>query len=418
MAKFLQKRTLSNICSYKLNETYDTLYELQQRLGISDEYLLNTSRNLNKNLDDTDDNTTHDICLQELLDTSKVARDNLTTWYYKSNLVELNVTISLLSAKIKFMEYKFGLCEGLDLHQACSLSLIDFCNILSEKTVHTASPGESKTMHEVSKEVEVPIWLSQYRNQICHVPSESPCIAILVPLVVKSLEFMRDSFWAQVLHQESFDANRCVRLVKIISRFTHITSKNQHKELRKDIVLSKNRLKSSKKHLVTCEKACLILKKQLLKNPDPVIELIIDFISQYLPKSEERNCGLLLEQVILAHCFERFVFKLINRARDSSDNNIMVWLRRVILLASWKTSRDLRLRLTNLEMNPSTKLKRSTKIPPLKCCHIAYQLMEIDHRYIQNMLPSLRFKLSKVIGKDRALLLIDLTKISKSKFCL
>lgn len=415
MARFIPKKTLQNICSYKLNETYDTLYELQQRLEISDDYLLNTSRDFNKNLDNL-----HLENLRQLLDASKVARDNLTTWYYKSNMVELNVTISLLSAKIKFMEYKFGLCEGLDLHQACSLSLIDFCNILSEKTVHTANPGKikRKTMHEVSNEVRVPVWLSQYRNQICHVPSESPCIAILVPLVVKSLEFLKESFWAQVLHQESFNAGRCTRLIKLISRFTHITSRNQHKEVKKDIVLSKTRLKRLQKHLGTCEKACLILKKLLIKNPDPVIDLIIEFISQSPPKSDERNCGLLLEQVILAHQFERFVFRLLKRAKDNTDYNIMVWLRRIIYLVAWDRPTDVKRRLEQLEMNLSVKLRRLTKIPPLKCCHIAYQLMEIDHHFARDSILSLEPKLSKIMGPNRASLFVKLTKLARCKFCL
>lgn len=412
MARFIPKKTLHNICSYKLNETYDTLYELQQRLEISDEYLLNTSRQLIETQDDL-----HLKNLRQLLEASKVARDNLTTWYYKSTIVELNVTISLLSAKIKFMEYKFGLCEGLDLHQACSLSLIDFCNILSEKVVHTASPGK-KTMHQVSNEVKVPVWLSQYRNQICHVPSESPCIAILVPLVIKSLEFLKESFWAPILRQKEFSANRCTRLVRFISRFTHITSRNQHKEVKKDVILSKTRLKRLQKHLGACEKACLILKKFLIKNPDPVIELIIDFLSQTSPNIEDRNYGLLLEQVILAHQFERFVFKFLQRARENIDHNTMVWLKKIIYLVAWSRPTDIKPRLEHLGMNYSVKLKRLTKIPPLKCCHIAYQLMELDHHFARDSIISLGSKLSEMMGTHRAALFIELTKLARCKFCL
>lgn len=405
MARYLPKKSLSNICSYKLNETYDTLYELQHRLAISDEYLLNTSRDPNQIADGQLEN------LRKLLEASKTTRENLITWYYKNTLVELNVTISLLTAKIKFMEYKFGLCDGLDLHQACSLSLIDFCNILADKTMHTHVSNRRKTMHDVSNEVNVPIWLSAYRNQICHVPSESPCIAILVPLVVKSLEYLRDSFWAEVLEQETLDSDHCLKLIKKISSLTNLSSRNQHLELRKGLNLGRKSLQLAMGDTIRGKKTCLALRRQLSKNPDPVISLIIQFISRYEPGSKTKHCGLLIEQVILANCFERFAQKLVKVALERADGTVILWLERVLFIACWDREHRLTVLkkgLNMMDINLSVKIMRRTMIPPLKCCHMVYCLIKLDHPIVCKIVKRFRHKLNSILGSKRTQVLIRL----------
>lgn len=409
-------KKLSTICPFRLNETYHTLYELQQKLDISDEYLMNVSKEISSSESMVEDSERLHCRLEKLLEASKETRDNLITWHLKETLVELNVTISLLTAKIKFIEYKLGQCEGLDLHQACSLSLVNFCNILSDMTVLNVDKADRKTMHKISNEVNIPIWLSHYRNQICHVPSESPCISILIPLVIKSLEYMRDSFWAKVLEQETFDARRCRELVGTISSFTELTSVNRHIELRKDLNLSKKKLKVVKLDIVKATKACASLRRFLLHNPDQVVDIISNFIVQYTPKDKNRNCGLLIEQVILARCFERFVFKLLSFAEETTeDENVMKWLQRVLTLVGLRSKENVKLSLKKINLNMSVKLRRLTEIPPLKCSYIAHKLTHLDHPMVRKCIVRLRHKLVPLLGKKRTILLIRLTKLAKDK---
>lgn len=398
---------LPYICPFRLNETYDTLYELQQRLGISDEYLMTTTKDVGLDAE-------HLESLGKLLDASKKTRDNLITWHLKQTLVQLTVTISLLTAKIKFIEYKLGLCEGLDLHQACSLSLVNFCNILADMTVLNVAPEDRKTMHKISKEVDIPIWLSHYRNQICHVPSESPCISILVPLVIKSLTYMKDSFWSKVLARDTFNSQRCKRLILSISSYTNFTSINQRMELKKGIELGKKRVKQAKLDLVEGTKACASLRKLLVKNPDQVLEILVNFIVKYKPNDESKNCALLIEQVILRRCFERFVYRLLNLAEQTGDKTTLSWLQRAITLMSLRKKPQIKKTLATMNMNISVKMIRFTEIPALKCCQIAFRLLKLESPTVGKLIVRMRHKLLPILGKKRTLLLIRLTRMAKS----
>lgn len=401
---------LTDICPFKLSETYDTLYELQQRLDISDDYLLSTIR------DEVEDLRHHErLC--NLLDASRTTRENLITWHMKQSLVELNVTISLLTAKIKFIEFKLGKCEGLDLHQACSLSLVNFCNILADMTVLNVEPSKRKTMHMISNQVDIPIWLSHYRNQICHVPSESPCISILVPLVVKSLDYMKDSFWSKVLERETFDGQKCKDLVRKLSRLTTIQSCNQNRmKLKKGIELSKRQLKLAKNNLSGAMKGCSKLRKLLTKNPQQVIEVMLTFMVAYQPKDESKNFALLLEQVIYTQCFERFVYKLLALAEERPGEKIIFsWLRRMITLIGSRRRETVRQTLRKMSLFVSAKTVRLTNITSIKCCQIAYRLSRLDNPKVNVLILRMRDKLTPVLGEERTNLLLELTKIAKGE---
>lgn len=401
------RNKLAHINVYKLNETYDNLYELQQRLGIKDEYLLSTSRDSIKDEE-------YNLSLLKLLEASKQTRENLITWYLGQTLVELNVTISLLTAKIKFIEYKLGRCEGLDLHQACSLSLVNFCNILSDMTVLNVKPDERKTLHKVSKEVNVPVWLSHYRNQICHVPSEAPCIAILVPLVIKSLAYMKDSFWSKLLEREKFDELRCRNLILSVSRFTNLISKNHHLEVKNDVELTKKQNKTLQEDIERCDKARKALRELLHQNPVQSVNLLANSLISNNPK-DAKNFALLLEQVILTRSFERLVFRILSKVEENPlDINAFAWLRRAILIVSSTDRRTTKRVFKKMDICVSMKTVRLTDISAIKCCQIAYRLIELDHPNTGPLICKLRHKLMPILGKKRLGQLLKLTKIATS----
>lgn len=397
---------LSHVCPFKLSETYHTLYEQQQKLGISDEYLLSTSRGATENGD-------HCKSLEILLESSRKTRDNLITWYLKQTLVELNVTISLLTAKIKFIEYKLGLCDGLDLHQACSLSLVNFCNILADLTVVNKSPPERKTMHKISAEANVPVWLSHYRNQICHVPSESPCIAILVPLVVKSLNYMQQSFWTKVLEYDTFDERKFKKLMTYVANLIYVTSMNKRLRLKKGTDLGKKRQKAVEHNIIKYSKVCLSLRRVLLQNPQRGTDILTSFMTSFDNQDKTKNLALLLEQVIFARCFERFVLKIVSLVEQNpADKKTLAWLRLVIELISMRKKFQLKETLRKMELSASVQIIKYTDIPPIKCCQIAYRLMKMDSPIVRKLVIKMRHRLLPVLGKQRTILLVKLTRIN------
>lgn len=403
------KTRLPHICPFKLQDTHHAIYELQNKLGISDEYLLSTSRGTSEDRECRES-------LSHLLEASQRARDSLITWYLKQTLVQLNVTISLLTAKIKFIEYKLDLCDGIDLHQACSLSLVNFCNILSELTVLNVDPADRKTMHKISVEANVPVWLSHYRNQICHVPSESPCISILVPLVVKSLNYMRDSFWSKVLERDNFDQQYFKKLVNYVASLTHVISINKRLRLKKDAELGKKNRIKAEKSLTKYSKACLLLRKQLIQNPERGLDILVSSLVSNEPEQRNSNSALLIEQVIYARCFEQLVFKMVALAKQNLDNGkVLSWLCLIITLISLRKRMKLRETLRKLELSASVKIIRYTDVPPIKCCHIAYRLMKIDTPLARRLVIKMRYKLAPLLGKQKTLMLIKLTKLSGSR---
>lgn len=400
------KTNLMTVSTYKLSETYDTLYELQQRLGIDDEYLLSTSRNLS--------NDTHHVeALRKLLEASKLTRDNLITWYLKQTLVELNVTTSLLNAKIKFIEYKLGLCDGLDLHQSCSLSLVDFCNILADLTVFNVTPANRKSMHKVSKELDIPVWLSHYRNQICHIPSESPCISILVPLVAKSLNYMKDHFWSKLIERDQFDARRCRKIVEIIASFTNLISVENRLVVRPEESISKTRLRKGRRDLIRSQKACAALRKLFLQNPEQTMVVVIDFMTRHSPKTTNKNCSLLFEQVVLAKLFELFVNKFLNIARaQQSSKRIISWIKYSAFLVFFRKPAKLKRIFEKLKLDYSNKMKALTHVSDVKCSHIFLKLICIDDPSINKMVLQIRDRLYKILGRERTMLFVSLSKIA------
>jgi hypothetical protein len=400
----LNNKDLSHICPFKLNETYHTLYEKQYALGISDEYLLNTVRSTSQ-----DDVSRSDLL--ELLKAYRSARDNILTWYLRQTLVELNVTISLLTAKIKFIEYKLGLCDGLDLHQACSLSLVDFCNILADLTVIKTSPSQRKTIHKVSAEVNIPVWLSHYRNQICHVPSEAPCISILVPLVQKSLQYMKDSFWSKILEREAFDVKRFKEIISYMSQLTHVTCTSKRIQLKKDAELGKKRLRLADKNLDKYTKVCLSFRRCLLQNPKRALDVLTRSMISSKYDDKTRNSNLLLVQLMYAKCFEQFAFKLISLVEQNPANErIISWLKPIISLIGSKDSEHLKENMSNLGIL-ATGAAKFIDVPPVKCCQMAYRLMKLDGPIYRALLAKLRYKLLPILGKKRVMLLIKMTAI-------
>lgn len=400
------KTKLMNVSPYKLSETYDTLYELQQRLGIDEEYLLSTSRNLS-------DDKQHVEALNKLLNSSKVTRDNLITWYLKQTFVELNVTTSLLNAKIKFIEYKLGLCDGLDLHQSCSLSLVDFCNILADLKVTNVAAANKKINNNVSKELDIPIWLTHYRNQICHIPSESPCISILVPLVAKSLNYMKDHFWSKLIERDQFDARRCKKIVEIIASFTNLVSVDNRWVLRPEESMSRTRLRKGRRDLIRSQKACIALRKLFSQNPEQTLEVVIEFMTRHSPKTSNKNCSLLFEQIIMARHFELFVNKFLNLAKTQKANKrIISWIKYSAFLVFFRKPSKLKRILAKLNLEFSNKMRALTHVPDVKCCHIFLKLICIDDPFINKIVLSIRDRLYQILGRERTMLFVSLAKIA------
>lgn len=388
-----------SLCA-QVSSTYHTIYELQYKLGIKDEYLLSTVRE--ENLD-----TKYKQSLITLLDASRITRDKIIVWYLKHSKVELCVTISLLTAKIKFIEYKLGQCEGLDLHQACSLALVNFCNILSDMTVLNVEPANRKTMHTISKEVDMPIWLSHYRNQICHVPSESPCIAILVPLVIKSLSYIRESFWDKALKYDVFDAVR----FKAVANY--IIKHGKREKVEDDASKRKKRLALLREK--RNKKACNYIRRFLALNRNSATELVAsEFLERGSSKQEVGICGPLLEIVIAARCLEKLLYSLIRTISANPCREFLIKLGRLITLISETDTRKRKRLLTrlNISLNPKTQL--FSDLPSLKCCQIAFQLIAIEHRLVHKFLIVMKTKLTSVIGPAKYKLLLQLTKIAKS----
>lgn len=390
----------------QLGEIFDSLYELEKRLGLSDEHMLSTSR-----LDPKD----HETVIQEfnqLLAVFRQARDRLITWYLKYNLVELNVSISLLTAKIKLIEFKLGKCDGLDLHQACSLSLVDFCNILADMTVLSVEPAERKTMHMISEEANVPVWLSHYRNQICHVPSESPCISILVPLVARALDYMRDSFWTKIVEStSSFDEEQCKSVIASVANQTNIIVLKKKLQVKSfdDHESTKIQSKDLKRSEIAISTAnCRVLRKILSQHPAEALDALVKFMISYSPSDQTKNFSLLLEQIILARQFESFIMKLIEASEYYQK---FAWLMKVSHLICAHKGDQVKKSLKILGLSTSLKMKRLTKIPPLKCCHIAYRLMKMEHPIVRRLVIKMRHNLLPVLGKQRTLLLLRLTRL-------
>lgn len=381
----MPNKILTDVCPIKLDKTYTNVYKIQHELGILDEYLLNTSKDKSE-VDERRKST------QELLAASYLARDNLIVWSLKKNVIELQVMVSLMTAKIKIIEYKLGLCHGLDLHQACSLALVNFCNILAElaNVKRNLSPGEKKTLHKVSAETKVPVWLSHYRNQICHVPSESPCISILVPLVLKSLDYMGESFWSRIIEQESdiFDATQFQKLLLLISSFRKKT-------------LMKNVLKAS-----------LALRKLIMRYPVESIEKITEYLINFNCEDKSKNNSLVLEQVIFARRFELLLLKVLSFVEaNHRDTNALSWLKLLIKLVSYRKNERIRDTLRKIELKQSEKIKNYTDISPIKCCHIVHRLIKIDSASMRRLVIMMRYKILPILGREKTLLLIKMTKV-------
>lgn len=395
---------LSSSDTAQLSETYDAIYELQYKLNINDDYLLSTSKN--KDLD-----AQYEASLLKLLEASSLARDRVITWYLKHTLVELSVTISLLTAKIKFIEYKLGRCGGLDLHQACSLALVNFCNILADMTVLNVKPTERKTMHTISREAGLPIWLSHYRNQICHVPSESPCIAILVPLVVKSLCYIRDSFWNKVIKTEIFDAVRFKAVVDYLTRH----SKNDFDLLKdRDTKLSKKKQKLLLLKKRKYSKARIYLRRYLILNPESALDLAIDHLLQNRPqKGQTRNYGALIEQIIQANCLERLIYDLMKRLDENSHPNASIWLKALVFLISFADHKSSRKAMARFNIDYSPKTQRLINLAPLKICQIAFKLTQVESTKVSKMVSMLQAKLMPALGASKFKTLMAITKIAK-----
>lgn len=400
-------KILQSIDRGRLEETYDTIYNLQERLGISDDYLLNTTRGTVQDKD-------NEGRLRTLLSASILARDNLTTWYLLTSKVELNVTISLLTAKIKFVEFKLAERDGLDLHQACSLSLVDFCNILSDMTV--TDKDDKKTMHMVSKEVGIPVWLSNYRNQICHVPSEGPSISILVPLVVKSLDYLRDFFWARVFEVATLDEQDLRNLVMFILSQTDFISVNQDIHLKKQVSCSKRRIKTMEEETTKLKRACIRVRKMLRHHPSQAMNIVIDLLVEHEPKVGDRNVGLVFEQILLNGQIEFFISNLIRRVQERrAKMKTILWLRSALSMVNLSKKKRLKQLIREHGICPSNKIVRSVDLPAVKCCQIAYKLARTDSSHSRGFILRLRYKLAQTIGKDRVELLANLMKVALSK---
>lgn len=388
---------------------FESIFDLQNRLNISDDYLLRVHREPAE--DDIQNKT-----LERLLDAWIKARDDLITWYLKQTIVELNVTISLLTAKIKFVECRLGMCDSLDVHQACSLSLVNFCNILANMTILSAQPSERKTMHQISHEVDVPIWLSHYRNQICHVPSESPSITILAPLVVKSLDYLKESFWLKVLNQDIFSTERCKKLIRMIVSNTHVVSINQNITLKPDLKFGKKRMKLVENERDLSFKAIKSLRRLSMKSPDHVTDMITDYVVKYRPNDNSKNCALLIEQVILARRLERFALRLVSKATvPNPDKKTLLWLLRTVDVICSRSKDELKQSLNKIGLNSSVKMNRLSVIPLLKCCHLAFRVTKVDHDIVVKLMAKLCQKMRSFLGKDRTKLLMRLTRIARRK---
>lgn len=393
----------------QLGEIFDNIYELQKRLGLSEEHMLSTSR-----LDPKD----HETVIQEfeqLLGVFRQARERLIIWYLKYNLTELNVTISLLTAKIKLVEFKLGQCDGLDLHQACSLSLVDFCNILADMTVLSVEPAERKTMHKISEAANVPVWLSHYRNQICHVPSESPCISILVPLVARALDYMRDSFWVKIVESaSSFDEELCESIIMSIANQTNIIVLKKKLQVKNSDDQENNKVQSKdlKRSEIAISRAnCRSLRKIISQHPAEAMDVLIKFMISYSPSDQTKNFSLLLEQIILARQFENLIMRLIDVAECHQK---FAWLIKASHLICAHKGDQVKKSLKMLGLSTSLKMKRLTKVPPLKCCHIAYKLMKMEHPIGRRLVIRMRHNLVPVLGKQRTLLLLRLTRLVRA----
>lgn len=392
-------RTLALIDPVEISSTYDTLYELQHKLGINDEYLLSTVRE--EQLD-----SEYRLSLTKLLDASRKARDKIIVWHLKHSILEFSVTISLLTAKIKFIEYKLGQSEGLDLHQACSLALVNFCNILSDMTVLNVKPADRKTMHKISREVDIPIWLSHYRNQICHVPSESPCISILVPLVVKSLSYIRDAFWNKTLKTDVFDAIRFQAVAN------YITKHGRREKLDDDASRRKKKLVALREKKY--KKACNYMRRFLQQNPSSALQLVASHIlTKGLSKKDKGTCGPLLELVIAARCLERLIYCIVEVIRASPKRESLIKLGQLIVLISETDSRKRKRLLNRLDIEQNPRIQLFSDLPPLKCCQIAFQLTSIDHHIVNKFLVIMKQKLIQAVGPGRYKLLLRLTRIAK-----
>lgn len=402
----LNRSNLSQICPYRLNETYHSLFEKQQLLGISDEYLLRTVRF-------TPEDEEHKESLKTLLELLKRARDNVITWYLKQTLSDLNVTVSLVTAKIKLIEYKLGFIDGLDLHQASSIALVDFSNIISDLTVINTSPVKRKTMHKVTAETNIPAWLIHYRNLICHVPSEGPHISILIPLVQKSLDYMKDSFWSKVLQHETFDERKFRRLVLYLVKLTHVENICKYLHPKRDNEVEPNRNSKSaqvklKKHKIICT----AFRRALFQSAPRALDILARTLVENKFDSKSRQYSLLLVQLTVAKCFERFLFKLLALAEESPrDKKVISWLIAIIRLVGCAKRQDLSEELLNHGIN-AQGIVQYFEVAPIKCCRIAYRLVKLDGVAYKRLLIRLRHKLLPILGKQRTLLLIKMTRIS------
>lgn len=398
---------LSKIPRALSDEIYYTLYVKQHELGLTDEVVLSTNR-----IDPSDEFTNQN--LKVLLEAYKGARDNLIIWYYKQTIMELNVMISLLTAKIKLLEYKLYQCDGLDLHQALSLSLVNFCNILEDMTVVNVDPTEKKTMHKVSAEANIPIWLSHYRNQICHVPSERPSISILTPLIFRSLDYMEESFWSKVRHHESW-AERFEKAVVTILKVAPAKQRTEPRDKKRQ------RTSNQRDHIHDeCKEQLNLLKKILIKIPDQAIDILAKHLIGFEANDLPANCVVLLENIIITKCFERFTMKVIRWVeKDPSNTRALGWLQVLIELISFRGRAEIKNTVEKIGLDLTVPAIRQTEVSPLKCCHIAFKLSQIDSPTVRAMIISLRRRLLPILGKQKTLALIKLNRIgglSSKKF--
>lgn len=401
-----EKADLSQICPYRLNETYHAVFEKQQLLNLTDKYMLSTVRF-------QQEDEKHREALKELLDLFKKARDNIIIWYLKQTLLHLNVTVSLVTAKIKLIEYKLGLANGLDLHQASSIALVDFSNIICDLTVIKASTGERKTIHRVTAEKNIPAWLIHYRNLICHVPSEGPNISILVPLVQKALNYMQKYFWSPVLDRTAFDEQKFKRIVLYLTRLTHVRNVLVHLYYKRDSEIEPHRYsKSAKANMKKHQKVCSMFRRTLIKTPAQAVDVMTRILVETKINNTKRQHSLLLVQLTLSRCFESFVFKLISLAEEKpNDKNLISWITAITHFIGCANRKDLEKRLLKFGIS-NVGMAKYIDLAPLKCCHIAYRLMRLEGRSYKRCVMALRHKLLPLLGKQRTLLLIKMTRIA------
>lgn len=410
----------------ELQSVYEVLFNLQANFGLNERFrnkingdVLSKSVELTNSGNDTNYNN---ALLEELSKSLLWARDKIITWNVRKSIKELDTTIAMLSAKIKLIQYILGQCDGVELHQVCSLALVYFSNVLEDSVIYNKDKNSGrKTLRDISKTAQLPVWLSHYRNRICHESTMGPCSSILYVLVDKSMKYMERVYWSPILELKTFNANECHNSINFIANDNRgppekVYKKGKDKKA-KAVELDQ---KVMTRYVVWCGQQSRKshehnLRTNLRLHKNETIQVLVEFLERDSVRNNKRkNVSALFRMIFLSDSVNVLIDQLISKVEAKQNKRRSLnWLSKIIGAACLEKIENRRKAYVKLGMTKYDMdvIKHIKNLSPLQCSRIAYRLVQLRLPIVRRLLMKMRRRLVRALGVEKTQLLVQMTRM-------